>query len=303
MRKPWIVGVVLAAVLLGACTDPASGPEAAPPTPSVPTTAPRQEPASPSAPAKSAPGVLYLGDSLATESQNVLGRELRDTLDATYTSAPYSGTTPCDYLEGARTGSLVPDADKAAALVRSLRPDYVVLQFWGNAWAYTPCMDGITYAADRETYFARYKADIRKLTAQIATAGGARRPTIVWVLQGPDPITPERVRAVNALYAAQARSTGDTVADAGRTVSPAGARYTWAQYLPCTAYERAHPDYCTQPGNDRTALHLDTDYLHFCLVPTTSKPRPCPVPSPGILRIAREITRVIGAPAPSRSAG
>jgi hypothetical protein len=234
------------------------------------------------------------------EAQNVLGRELRGTLDATYTSAPYSGTTPCDYLEGTKKGSLVPDGDKAAALVRALRPDFVVLQFWGNAWGYTPCMDGITYDADREAYFARYAADLRKLTAQIATAGGAQQPTIVWVLQGPDPITPERVRKVNALYASQARSAGDLVADAGRSVSPAGARYTWTQYLPCTAYERAHPDYCTQPSADRTALHLDTDPLHFCLVPTTATPRPCPVPSPGILRIAREITRVIGAQAPSR---
>ncbi|WP_329243261.1 SGNH/GDSL hydrolase family protein [Streptomyces sp. NBC_01478] len=312
MRKPWIVGVVLAGVLLGACTDPASGPQVAPPTPSVPTpsvrgAAPRQAPASPSGVpvVRSAPRVLYLGDSLAMESQKVLGRELRGTLNATYTSAPHSGTTPCDYLEGTGKGSLVPDGDKAAVLVRALRPDFVVLQFWGNAWGYTPCMDGITYGADRETYVDRYTADLRKLTAQIAAAGGAQRPTIVWVLQGPDPITPERVKTVNALYQSQARSAGDLVADAGRTVSPAGARYTWTQYLPCTAYERAHPDYCTQPAGDRTALHLDTDYLHFCLAPTTSTPRPCPVPSPGILRIAREITRVIGAraPTPSRSAG
>ncbi|WP_327406373.1 SGNH/GDSL hydrolase family protein [Streptomyces sp. NBC_01288] len=302
MRKPWIVGVVLAAMLLGACTDPASGPEVAPPTPSVPTTTQRQAPASPSsAPVvKSAPRVLYVGDSLAMESQNVLGRELRGQLDATYTSAPYSGTTPCDYLEGSKEGSLVPAGDKAPALVRALHPDFVVLQFWGNAWGYTPCMDGITYDADREAYFTRYKADVKKLTAQIATAGGAQRPTLVWVLQGPDPITPERVQAVNALYESQARSAGDLVADAGSTVSRAGARYTWTQYLPCTAYERAHPDYCTQPGNGRTALHLDSDYLHFCLAPTTSTPRPCPVPSPGILRIAREITRVIGDRAPSR---
>ncbi|MEV8540584.1 SGNH/GDSL hydrolase family protein [Streptomyces sp. NPDC051572] len=301
MRRPWIVGVVLAAVLLGACTDPSSGPEAAPPTPSVPTTTRQQAPVSPSTtPVKTAPSVLYLGDSLAMESQNVLGRELRGQLDATYTSAPYSGTTPCDYLEGTKEGSLVPDGDKAAVLVRALHPDFVVLQFWGNAWGYTPCMDGITYDADREAYFTRYKADVKKLTAQIATAGGAQRPTIVWVLQGPDPITPERVRNVNALYESQARSAADLVADAGSTVSRAGARYTWTQYLPCTAYERAHPDYCTQPDNGRTALHLDTDYLHFCLAPTTSTPRPCPVPSPGILRIAREITRVIGARAPSR---
>jgi len=294
------VGVLLAGVLLGACTDPASGPEVAPPTPSVPTATHRQAPV---APVKSAPGVLYLGDSLAMESQRVLGQELRGTLDATYTSAPYSGTTLCDYLEGTGARSLVPDGDKAAALVRALHPDFVVLQFWGNAWGYTPCMDGITYDADRRTYLRRYASDIRKLTAQIATAGGAQRPTVVWVLQGPDPITPERVRAVNALYGTSARSTGDIVADAGRTVSATGARYTWTQYLPCTAYERAHPDYCTQPGNGRTTLHRDDDYLHFCLAPTTSTPRPCPVRSPGILRMAREITRVIGSRAPSRSAG
>jgi hypothetical protein len=270
----------------------------------VPTTTQRQAPVSPSsAPVvKSAPSVLYLGDSLAMESQKVLGRELRGQLDATYTSAPYSGTTPCDYLEGTKKGSLVPAGDKAGVLVRALHPDFVVLQFWGNAWGYTPCMDGITYDADRETYFDRYATDLRKLTAQIASAGGAQPPTIVWVLQGPDPITPERVQHVNALYEQQARSTGDLVADAGKTVSPPDARYTWTQYLPCTAYERAHPGYCTQPTNGRTALHLDSDYLHFCLAPTTSTPRPCPVPSPGILRIAREITRVIGAqtPTPSR---
>lgn len=300
MRKPWIVGVLLAGVLLGACTDPASGPEVPPPTPSVRATTHRQVPV---APVKSAPGVLYLGDSLAMESQRVLGQELRGRLDATYTSAPYSGTTLCDYLEGTGARSLVPDGDKAAALVRALHPDFVVLQFWGNAWGYTPCMDGITYDAGRQTYLRRYASDIRKLTAQIATAGGTQRPTVVWVLQGPDPVTPERVRAVNALYEAQARSTGGIVADAGRTVSAAGARYTWTQYLPCTAYERAHPDYCTQPGNGRTTLHRDDDYLHFCLAPTTSTPRPCPVRSPGILRMAREITRVIGARAPSRSGG
>jgi hypothetical protein len=114
------------------------------------------------------------------------------------------------------------------------------------------------------------------------------------VLQGPDPIAPDRVRRVNALYEKQADASGDVVADAGRAVSPASARYTWSQYLPCTAYEREHSAYCTQPGQGRTALHRDDDHLHFCLAPTTSKPKPCPVRSPGILRIAREITRTVG---------
>ncbi|MFJ3670959.1 SGNH/GDSL hydrolase family protein [Streptomyces sp. NPDC090106] len=296
MRKPWIVGLLLAGALLGACSDPASGPESAPPsfTPGVsPATTHQRAPASPGATAK-APVVLYLGDSLAMEAQNVVGEELRRDLKAAYTSRPYSGTTVCDYLEGTGAKSLVPDRDKAAALVRALRPDFVVLQFWGNAWGYTWCMDGITHAEDPDTYFERYRADMARLTRQIETAGGAARPRIVWVSQGPDPITPDRVRRVNTLYEQQAAASGDLVADAGARVSPAGARYTWAQYVPCTTYEREHAGYCTQTLRNRTALHLDKDYLHFCLAPTTSTPKPCPVRSPGILRIAREIARAVG---------
>ncbi|MGW0337294.1 SGNH/GDSL hydrolase family protein [Streptomyces sp. NPDC003011] len=301
MRRVWIVGVLLAGLLLGACTDPASDPEAPPPSPDVAGASATTEHGRPAAPQRAtpragagAPTVLYLGDSLATENQQVLGQELRRDLGARYTSAPYSGTTLCDYLEGTGARSLVPDRDKAAALVRSLRPDIVILQFWGNAWDYTWCMDGITYGGSRSAYVTRYAADAKRLTEQIAAAGGAQRPRIVWVSQGPDPITPDRVRWVNELYAKQASASGDLVADAGRTVSPAGARQTWVQYLPCTAYEHDHPEYCTEPDRDRTALHLDKDPLHFCLAPTTPTPRPCPVRSPGILRIAREITRVAG---------
>ncbi|MHA5052401.1 SGNH/GDSL hydrolase family protein [Streptomyces sp. SD15] len=300
MRKPWIVGVLLAGLLLGACGDPASGPQAAPSAPAPPAASPsptsttHQRPAATPGPTKAtAPTVLYLGDSLAMENQKVLGQLLREELDARYTSAPYSGTTLCDYLEGTGESSLVPPSDKAAALVRSLRPDFVVLQFWGNSWGYTPCMDGITYDKERSAYFKRYEADMKRLTEQIADAGGARRPRIVWVSQGPDPITPDRVRTVNALYELRAGASHHLIADAGKAVSPASARYTWAQYLPCTAYEHDHPAYCTQPGQGRTALHRDDDYLHFCLAPTTSTPKPCPVRSPGIVRITRAITRVI----------
>ncbi|MGV9456165.1 SGNH/GDSL hydrolase family protein [Streptomyces sp. NPDC003635] len=295
MRRAWMAGLLLTVSLIGGCGDPSSGAEQAP-TAEVPrasATTHQRAPASPSPAAGKAPRVLYLGDSLAMEAQKVLGQELRGELRASYTSAPYSGTTPCDYLAGTGEKSLVPDADKAAALVRSLRPDFVVLQFWGNAWGYTPCMDGITHDADPGRYFDRYASDLDRLTDQIAAAGGERRPRIVWVLQGPDPIAPERVRQVNALYTQRADASGDLVADAGRTVSAEGARHTWVRELPCTAYERAHPDYCTDPGRGRTTLHRDDDYLHFCLAPTTSTPKPCPVRSPGILRMAREVTRVI----------
>ncbi|MEW2610034.1 SGNH/GDSL hydrolase family protein [Streptomyces sp. NPDC047880] len=293
MRKPW-VGVLLAGVLLGGCGDPASAPEEpAPAAPRASATTHQRAPVSPGPEPLRAPTVLYLGDSLAMESRTVLGRELHRDLQAKYTGAPYSGTTLCDYLEGTAERSLVPAADKAAALVRRLRPDFVVLQFWGNSWGYTPCMDGITYDKSPARYFSRYAADARRLTEQITAAGGGHRPRIVWVSQGPDPVTPDRVRRVNALYAKRAAASGGLVADAGKAVSPAAGRYTWTQYLPCTAYERAHPDYCTQPGLDRTALHRDDDHLHFCLAPTTSRPKPCPVRSPGILRIAREIAKTV----------
>ncbi|MGA6226482.1 SGNH/GDSL hydrolase family protein [Streptomyces umbrinus] len=324
MRKPWMVGVLAGLLLLGACGDPSSGPEsAAPPVPSAPkasSTTHQRPAATPEAgtdtesepktgassgagtgagadsgapPQRARPTVLYLGDSLAMENQKVLGGLMRDELKARYTSAPYSGTTLCDYLEGTGEDSLVPSKDKAAALVRTLRPDFVVLQFWGNAWGYTPCMDGITHGKAQDKYFARYTADARRLTDQIAGAAGGERPRVVWVLQGPDPMTPDRVRRVNAIYERQAAASGDLLADAGKAVSPASARYTWSQYLPCTAYEREHAAYCTQPGNGRTALHIDDDYLHFCLVPTTKTPRPCPVRSPGILRITQAITRAV----------
>ncbi|MET7361105.1 SGNH hydrolase domain-containing protein [Streptomyces sp. NPDC005562] len=313
-RNPWVVGVLAGALLLGACGDPGGGggdgggkPAA---LPEVPTGAardgdsasPRASAPPPSAtnrqraarnPSADAPKVLYLGDSLAMENQKVLGAHLRDRLGARYRSAPYSGTTLCDYLDGTGEDSLVPDKDKAAALVRAEQPDYVVLQFWGNAWGYTPCMDGITYDKQRARYYDRYAADARRLTAQIRAAGRRGRPRVVWVLQGPDPITPDRVRGVNDLYEAQAKASGDLVADAGRSVAPASARYTWVETLPCTTYERAHPAYC---GSGRAALHRSgDDYLHFCLAPTTAKSRPCPVRSPGIRRMASAIAERIGA--------
>ncbi|MGW6027682.1 SGNH/GDSL hydrolase family protein [Streptomyces sp. NPDC055214] len=327
MRKAWIGGVLAAVLLLGACGDPGSGGTSgdAPEPPAAARSsdagrAGRDEPAAepsasrPSSPPSSttrqraakkprrggggadAPKVLYLGDSLAMENQNVLGDLLRADLGARYRSAPYSGTTLCDYLDGTSDDSLVPDKDKAAALVREERPDYVVLQFWGNAWGYTPCMDGITYDKAQQKYFDRYAADAKALAAQIHGAGGsgagAGGPRIVWVLQGPDPITPDRVRRVNGIYAAQAKASGDLVADAGRTVAPAADRYTWVEKLPCTAWERSHTAYCTGAG--RAALHRGDDYLHFCLAPTTPKSRPCPARSPGIRRMAAEIVRAVG---------
>ncbi|WP_030561559.1 SGNH/GDSL hydrolase family protein [Streptomyces aureocirculatus] len=329
MRKAWWATPLLVALLLGGCGDPGSGSQDAPPAPtpadSTPSQTTRQRAGADTSdktdtsggersgsrdkgrerardrarkPSGQPPEVLYLGDSLAMENQDVLGELLRENLGARYTSAPYSGTTLCDYLENTGKDSLVPDKHKAATLVRETRPDYVVLQFWGNAWGYTPCMDGITYDKARQTYFSRYAADARRLTRQIEEAArdtGGKRPKVVWVSQGPDAMTPDRVRRVNGIYRQQAATASDVVSDAGKAVSPAADRYTWAEHLPCTAYERAHPAYCTEPESGRTALHRPKDFLHFCLAPTTPKSRPCPVRSPGIRRIGQAITDTVRA--------
>ncbi|MFH8370936.1 SGNH/GDSL hydrolase family protein [Streptomyces sp. NPDC018031] len=254
--------------------------------------------------ARQAPRVLYIGDSIALESQDTVGQWVRAGSPAEFHSVPHSGMTLCDYLEGRPESSFVPAQDKAAALVRSLRPDVVILQFWGHSWGFTPCMNGAE--AGSSEYYARYRADIRAVTDQIteaAAAAGAARPKLVWVLQGPDAFNPDRVRQVNALYTAQAAAAGDLVSDAGHHVSMAAYpyenlprdRYAWTQYLPCDAYERAHPEYCTEPQSygGVTRLHRDDDPLHYCLAPTTQTSRGCGVPSPGVLRYGRAIASTV----------
>ncbi|MFD6417733.1 SGNH/GDSL hydrolase family protein [Streptomyces sp. NPDC060194] len=237
--------------------------------------------------------VLYLGDSIGMENQRVLADRVAADGRATVYSAPYSGTTVCDYLTEAARDSLVPPEAKAAALVRTRKPSVVVLQFWGNSWGYTPCMNGIPQGGGAR-YYERYASDIRTLTAQIeaaARSAGIRRPTIVWALQGPDVFAPDRVRRVNALYTDLARRTGDRVSDAGARVAPANARYQWVQRLPCTPHEQSTPD-C---GAGTVPLHRDDDPLHFCLAPTLTTPRPCPVRSPGIVRYTDALARTVDA--------
>ena len=267
MRRAWIVGVLLVGVLLGACADPSSGPEGAPASPGVPassaTTEHRRPAASarasakaPGAPAK-APTVLYLGDSLAMENQRVLGEELRRDLRARYTSAPYSGTTLCDYLEGTGEKSLVPDRDKAAALVRSLHPDYVVLQFWGNAWDYTWCMDGITHADSPTVYFKRYAADARRLTEQIAKAGGDRRPRIVWVAQPTASASPSCVRSRSARrrFIQRPRVSGSCMRSGGSRLLGRARTVAEGTNADCQRFWLAH---CSTRPRASVALTADT---------------------------------------------
>lgn len=275
-----------AAEVVAPATSPAAkdpGPARTTPPPPSPT-----PPPPPPVPREKSP-VLYLGDSLAMESQLVLGERVEASGRAIVHSAPYSGTTLCDYLAGRDIDSLVPPQDKAAALVKAHRPRAVVLQFWGNSWGYTPCMDNIVQGSAQ--YYTRYAADAKALTEQIARAArtaGIPRPRIIWVLQGPDAFSTDRTRRVNDLYQDRASASGDTVADAGRAVSAPGERYQWRQRVPCAAGDR--PQDCR---NGRTTLHRDDDPLHFCLAPTTTKPRPCPADSPGIVRYTKEIASVV----------
>ncbi|MGX1885840.1 SGNH/GDSL hydrolase family protein [Streptomyces sp. NPDC055287] len=284
------------------CSDPSDATTAAAPPPSVPgaqAPTPPARSAAPEAPSTSEPPreksrVLYLGDSLAMESRRVLADRIAADGRATVRSEPYSGTTLCDYLENTARDSLVPPRHKAAALVRSERPQVVVLQFWGNSWAYTPCMDSIPQGGGSR-YYTRYAADAKALAGQIAAAAreaGIPPPRIVWVLQAPDAFSPDRARRVNGIYRDRAAAGPDAVADAGREVSPAGARYTWAQRLPCNDAERARPGDCR---SGLASLHRDDDHLHFCLAPTTKTPRPCPVRSPGIVRYCEAIAGAVDA--------
>ncbi|OEJ23847.1 hypothetical protein AR457_04385 [Streptomyces agglomeratus] len=290
--------LALALAWVTGCSDPSDTTTAAAPPPGARAAAPVPAPPSEAAPDSQPPHarsrVLYLGDSLAMESRQVLADRVAAGGRATVHSAPYSGTTLCDYLEGTARDSLVPAGHKAAALVRSQRPQVVVLQFWGNAWAYTPCMDSIPQDGGSR-YYTRYAADAKALTEQIAAAAssaGIERPRIVWVLQGPDAFSPDRVRRVNDIYRDRAAAGRDVVADAGRAVSPADARYTWAQRLPCNEAERARPGDCR---GGLTPLHRDDDHLHFCLAPTTKNPRACPVRSPGIERYCAAIAETVDA--------
>lgn len=305
MRRGRIaVFVALALVWVTGCSDPSDSSSAPPPAPPGTSTAARPV-ESGSAPPTGAPStsqqqprkksrVVYVGDSLAMENQLVLADRISADGRATVHRAPYSGTTLCDYRADRPYDSLVPPRHKAAALVKSQRPRVVVLQFWGNSWAYTPCMDSIPQGGGSR-YYTRYAADAKALTEQIAAAArdvGIPRPRIVWVLQAPDAFSPDRVRRVNGIYRAQAAASGDMVADAGLQVSPAGDRYTWAQRLPCNNDERARARDCS---GGLVTLHRDDDHLHFCLAPTTKRPRPCPVRSPGIVRYCKAIAAVVDA--------
>lgn len=250
--------------------------------------------------------VLYVGDSLAAETGKTLIAQLQATGRASVTSSYFPGMALCDFLEFANAGAEV--ENRIRARVRSDKPHVVVLQFWGNAA--TPCIR--PHRLGSEGYFRQYSRDALDAAQQVAI--GAReasipRPTIVWVLQGPeksDPPLPARTKSrperLNEIYAFAASQHGDAVSDAGWHVSlaardnaRAGDRYRWTQYLPCTAEERSAPGLCTGPevGGGVAQLHKDDDPIHFCLGDLSKWFRfySCgdSTPSPGIVRYGGRI--------------
>jgi hypothetical protein len=222
--------------------------------------------------------VLYVGDSLAAETRNTLSTLLQATGRATVTASSFPGLALCDFLEVENAGAAA--ANRIRARVRSDKPHVVVLQFWGNSA--TPCVG--PHSLGSEGYFLRYSQDVLDAGQQVAI--GAReadipRPTIVWVLQGPEKVdlplptgTRSRPERLNEIYASAASRYGDAASDAGWHVSLAagddpqpGDRYRWTQHLPCTAEERNTRGLCTRPevGGGVAQLHKDDDPIHFCL--------------------------------------
>ncbi|WP_181788498.1 hypothetical protein [Streptomyces phytophilus] len=269
-----------------------TSPDPATPAPGEP--APGSSPSGGSAPPRAPQDVLYLGDSLAMEAQDILGARLeRSGRVGSYSSEPVAGVTVCDYLQGRPGRSLVPRDEKAAALVKEREPGVIVLQFWGNTWGYTPCMEGVEWGTS--AYYERYAADLRALTGQIADAARAAdvpRPRIVWVQQPPDALHPDRIEQVNDLYDRQAAASGDLLADGGRELRDGDGK--WTQYLPCNDHEQGTAGYCTGPGGT-AQLHRDDDPLHFCLAPTPEGGQPCRAKSPGLERYTRAVADEVDA--------
>ena len=263
----------------------------------------------PAVPAGAA-NVLYIGDSIAAETRDAVTFFVQGTGKGRVVPAAHPGTAICDFLDGTIDRSMVPAEHKLPALVKAVKPRVVALQFWGNSSGNTPCTGGARPGGD--DYYRRYRADAEQAVQQIAQAAretGIARPRLIWVLQGPDRASPDRVRRLNGeVLSGVANAHGDLVSDAGWHVSMAAypyetiadGRYKWAQHLPCTDLEKQH-GYCTAPQayGGVTQLHKDSDDLHFCLGTMTGTPQACDKLSPGLIRygraIADTITRSLGA--------
>jgi len=242
--------------------------------------------------------ILYAGDSLAVETRDTVKWWTQVGGKATLSDSIYGGLAICDFLEGKPAG--MPAEKKLKAQVRTLKPQLVILQFWGNAL--TPCMQHTQSGGQLilEAYYNQYFWDALNAALQIRDAAaevGIPKPRILWVLQGPDRSLRERTQRLNQSYAYVAAEWGDRTSDAGHEVSlaaypyPDGThdRYGWTQFLPCTNFER-QAGLCTNPAYGGLAqLHRADDSTHFCLGNASSGGLVCGVPSPGIVRYGMRI--------------
>lgn len=242
--------------------------------------------------------VLYVGDSVAVQNSSALAAALAP---ARFHDATMGGTGICDYLAG--TPTWLPASAKFDRLVREVRPDLVVLQFWGNDF-YSPCAEHTRRGepAFYDLYLWNAFSARREISAA-ADAVGLARPKMLWVLQAPMPAPQRDVpRRLNEIYTYAADLAGDRVSDAGAAVSMAAYpydnlprdRYGFTRFLPCTAVERGAGT-CTDPESygGVTRLHADDDDIHFCLdgrAPT----RGCGGVAPGIDRYVERISADAG---------
>jgi hypothetical protein len=269
---------------------PAGGAPVQLPWPLPNASALRRPPAAPAG----APTVLYVGDTLAVETASVVTTFVQGTGKARVVSAAHAGTALCDFLPGRTEASSVPPEQRLPVLIRTVRPQVVVLQFWGYATADTPCTG--TASPGGAEYERRYRADAEEAVQEIAAAAsaiGIKRPAVVWVLQGPDRYNPERVRRLNEIFTAVATAHGDWTSDAGGQISMAAypyqtvenGRYTWAELLPCTDSERQY-GLCTQRYvfGGIARIHRQVDDVGLCLGAMTGSPSSCDFPSPGLVR-------------------
>jgi hypothetical protein len=237
--------------------------------------------------------VLYVGDSVAVQNSSALAAALAP---AEFHDATLGGTAVCDYLADQPTW--LPESAKFDRLIRDVRPDLVILQFWGNDF-YSPCAEH-TRRGQPEFYdqYLWNAFSARREIDAAADAIGLARPKMLWVLQAPMPYPQRDVpKRLNEIYAYAADLAGDRVSDAGATVSMAAYpydnlprdRYEFTRFLPCTPAEQG-TSACTDPESfgGVTRLHEDTDDIHFCL-DGRGPSRTCIGAAPGIDRYVERI--------------
>ncbi|MFI0443962.1 hypothetical protein [Actinomadura sp. 6N118] len=237
--------------------------------------------------------MLYVGDSIATETSSALTYFIHRSGKARLVSSTRSGAALCDFLR----------PDRLPALMARTKPRLVLLQFWGHSSTTTGCTG--SGGPGSEEYFTRYLSAARQTAQQIGQEAkrlAIPRPRIVWILQGPDRARPDRVRRLNEkIYQTTADEFGDLVSDAGHQVSLAAnvyevvpnGRYRWTAYLPCDETERRY-GLCSKPRTfgGVAQLHPDHDPRQLCSSTSTILDR-CTVSSPGVIRYTTVIAQTV----------